>query len=199
MKFYGLIIAAGYSSRFGSLKALAKWKNSNFLKTIIHKLNNICENTTVVTGFESEQIKYDISEIQNIKTVLNENYKKGMIYSVIKGFEYFDFLNRDDYIVFQPVDIPGVKKNTYKAMKDYIVENKSFILKPSYNMKCGHPVIFRADVAKKICNLHYSNPDISLKTIIEKFKEHISYFECNDEFILKDYDYSHEISISEKS
>ncbi|MCK9226150.1 MAG: NTP transferase domain-containing protein [Candidatus Muirbacterium halophilum] len=190
INFYGIVIAAGYSSRFKSIKALAEWEKSNFIKTIIKKLNSICSSTVVITGFEANLISENIKNISNTKTIFNKNYPAGMITSIVKGFEYYSNIKENDYIVFQPVDIPGININTYENMKDIALKQKSYIIKPSYNMKCGHPVFFQKKVIDQILKLHYSNNDMSLKSLIDKFQDYITYFNCNDENILKNYNYS---------
>lgn len=53
----GLIIAAGYSSRFDGFKPLAEYKGKTFLENIINKISKVSDEIYIVTGFNSEKIQ----------------------------------------------------------------------------------------------------------------------------------------------
>ena len=91
-KIYGLILSAGLSGRMKMFKPLANYKGKTFIHNIILKLNPVCEKIFIVTGFNSEKLKYEITKtfsnekelLSKINFVYNENYKQGMFTSLQK-------------------------------------------------------------------------------------------------------------------
>ena len=52
----GVILAAGDSTRMGFPKQLAEVKNKPLLELVIEKVNTYLESSTVVLGYENENI-----------------------------------------------------------------------------------------------------------------------------------------------
>jgi molybdenum cofactor cytidylyltransferase len=180
----GLIIAAGFSSRMGDFKPLLIYKNKSLLINIIEKLNTVCDEIVVVTGYKATQIESELSSLQNrieIKPIFNENYKDGMFSSLQKGV---DHSSNKDWILYHFVDQPGIEESFYKQMVLEIDSRYDWI-QPLKNGKKGHPII----LGNEVINTILSSPlNSNLKLISEKNNFKKKHFESKTESIFFDVD-----------
>jgi CTP:molybdopterin cytidylyltransferase MocA len=192
MKFAAIIIAGGFSKRFGSFKPVAEYNNKKFINSIVEKLDPVCEKIIIVTGFNNIYFeKYLQAEFLNnskIKWSYNFEYEKGMISSILHGLKTLNVYGEKYCVFFQPVDIPHVNELTYKSLADYAALNTNFeIIKPSYNFKGGHPVIFHKNIIDNMISLIENNSDFTLRDVLKNFKT--SYFTTDDKAVIEDFDF----------
>ena len=76
-----VVLAAGSSSRLGFPKQLAEVKDKPLLQSIIDKVNNNFDNSSVVLGSESEIITEKI-DFKNSNILINENWTEGITSSI---------------------------------------------------------------------------------------------------------------------
>ena len=76
-----VVLAAGSSSRLGFPKQLAEVKDKPLLQSIIDKVNNNFDNSSVVLGSESEIISEKI-DFKNSNILINENWSEGITSSI---------------------------------------------------------------------------------------------------------------------
>ena len=67
-KIFALILSAGLSGRMKMFKPLADYKGKTFLNNIIIKLDKICDEIIIVTGFNSDELK-----TETIKSLNDDN------------------------------------------------------------------------------------------------------------------------------
>jgi len=108
MSTWTLILSAGSSSRFGAVKALARWKDGTLLSRAIKTAKEFSGiNTLVVTGAYSDQIT---PHLAGVSYVFNENWTKGMGTSLQCGIR--EILHQDasvEFVAILPVDQPFVE------------------------------------------------------------------------------------------
>lgn len=90
-----LILAAGTGNRLSGAanylpKCLLEFNNQSLLERHIHALTqNGIRNITIVTGYQAETVRNNLSEIKTgntrIKTVQNDNYSQGSVVSLWAG------------------------------------------------------------------------------------------------------------------
>jgi molybdenum cofactor cytidylyltransferase len=136
---WAIILAAGASSRFGSPKALAPWKDGTLLSSILETAKNIYgTNIIVVTGGHADEIKNAL-EAQTL-TVFNEQWEQGLGSSIAAGV--IEVLKRDnaaEIISIIPVDQPfingshlqGLIKQAYGSDKCVLSQDKETIGPPA--------------------------------------------------------------------
>ena len=191
LKIFGLIISAGLSGRMEIFKPLADYKGKTFLNNIIIKLDKICDEIIVVTGFNSDELQTEtiknlknenqIEVINKIKFVFNESFQKGMFTSLQKGISE---AKNCDWILYHFVDQPGLPGNFYP---DFIkqIDNDCNWIQPVNKEQKGHPILLGKDLfsliltASKNTNLR----DISQNKIVKK-----KYWDCNYAEIFQDID-----------
>ncbi len=150
----GLLISAGYSSRMGDFKPLLKVENKSFVATVIRKLLLVCDKITVVTGFRGGLIEQELNNefeaelcctSPKIKIVFNPDFHIGMFASVQCGISACS----SDWVLMHFVDQIGLPDKFYTEFVSEIDENHDWI-QPVYNMKQGHPVLFKQTCFEKI-------------------------------------------------
>jgi molybdenum cofactor cytidylyltransferase len=187
-KVNGLLIAAGYSGRMGSFKPLLSYQNNPYVVVIIEKLLRVCENVTVVTGFNNSELEATIKFgfidgvlFPRVSIVHNENFDKGMFSSLQAGLRA---LPKTEWILYHFVDQPFHEKNFYTELANQISEECDWI-QPVHMGKDGHPIVFNKSVADIIVN---SPIDSILKSIRNSLQVRKKYWDCPFQSILKDYD-----------
>ncbi|KAF0151337.1 MAG: 4-diphosphocytidyl-2C-methyl-D-erythritol synthase [Ignavibacteria bacterium] len=185
-----LLISAGFSGRMGEFKPLIKIENQTFVSKITEKLLGVCETVTIVTGYRSCDVEFEINSIfqnetscQNprIKCVFNHEFSNGMFSSVKAGVAY---MQSSDWILFHFVDQPAIPINFYNELIDQIDDKHDWI-QPVYELKQGHPVMFNNSVIPQILNCP-SNYRMKLVRAKDNIKK--KYWITDYKFILEDFD-----------
>lgn len=185
-KISGLIISAGLSCRMKRFKPLAEYKGKTFIGNIIHKLEKVCENIIIVTGYESDRLKSEVlnefPELRHkLKITQNNSYQKGMFTSFQKGIE--TALN-SDWVLYHFVDQPGLSAKFYPELVLQI-DNKYNWIQPANKNKRGHPIL----LARNLFDIIISAPkDSNLRELSKSDNFKKKYWECNYDEIFQDID-----------
>jgi molybdenum cofactor cytidylyltransferase len=190
----GLIISAGKSSRMGEFKPLMKYSGKTFLHQIILKLDAVCNNIIIVTGFKSGELQSETvnvlmkqgenSLIHKIRFVENDEYEKGMFTSLKKGLK--EMINSDlsGWAIYHFVDQPGLAADFYTGFTEQIDYIHNWI-QPSFKKSNGHPILLREDLIDIIlnCDDNSNLRELSGNPIVRK-----KFWECGYKNILQDID-----------
>lgn len=185
-----LLISAGYSGRMGKFKPLIKLNNKTFVSHIVEKLLSVCHEVTVVTGYRNfdveEEIRNNFQSENNeldsrVKCVFNPDYKDGMFSSVQVGLAS---MQNSDWVLFHFVDQPGIPQNFYEEFVAQ-VEDKHDWIQPVYEMKEGHPVLFKNTIIPKVLE---SPSNYRMKLIRSDDEIRKKYWFTGYDFILEDID-----------
>ncbi len=190
-KIFGLILAAGYSSRMGDFKPLVHYNQKSFIEHIINKLASVCDEMLIVTGFNAYTLEDSVKVIylekptlKKIDFIQNKDFAKGMFSSVQVGLkELFPEMQKDDYVMLHLIDQPHIPEAVYEKLA---LEARSFawkIILPSYEKKAGHPIMLSKSVVEKIIDTPVSD---NLRNVLRNFHDEISYIEISDESIVQD-------------
>jgi len=157
----GIILAAGFSRRMEKFKMELPLDGKNILERCIEGMKSVCDQIIVVSGHHFERIQKITSNLPNVKTVVNENYERGMFSSIRKGVRE---IKADRFFII-PGDQPLVKIETYKKM----LEIDSDIVSPRCNGKKGHPILFKSKLIKEILKM---SDDEILRDFIHKINDY---------------------------
>ena len=140
-RIYGIVISAGLSGRMGTFKPLLTYKGKSFIQNIILKLNSVCDNIIIVTGYRASDIEVNINQISieaPVKFTFNRNYEKGMFTSLKTGLSNVD---KCDWVLYHFVDQPGLPQKFYPMN----LLNKLIVNIIGYNhlleKQNGHPIL----------------------------------------------------------
>ncbi len=178
-----VILAAGFSSRMGELKALLDIGGK---KAITHLIDETIkagiEDIIVVLGYKSEEIAAEIIDT-GVNIVVNENFINGMYSSVQKGVKSIS--PASEGFMIMPVDIPLIKAHTIKEISEFFIDNNYHIICPFFNNFIGHPPVLSKECISTILN---SAPAGGLHEIINSPEWSSCKFHALDQGILYEMD-----------
>ncbi|WP_338470513.1 nucleotidyltransferase family protein [Niallia sp. XMNu-256] len=184
-----IILAAGTSSRMGSVKQLLPLGNKPLLKHVIDKVTaEDFSEIIVVIGYESKNIKRRIAFTdERIRWVENTEYRSGQSSSLRCGFQNLKETDRNVMVFLG--DLPFVSCSTIKRVyemgqKQLSIFNEPFVIRPQYNDIKGHPVFFGRLQVKLFSSLQ---GDHGGKMIMKQISHQMT-IEVEDEGILSDID-----------
>jgi molybdenum cofactor cytidylyltransferase len=131
-----VILAAGASQRMGKPKALLTVGEKTFLQYIVDVLHSArILDIAVVLGADAEGIKQSLDWFDG-KIVLNADWQKGQLTSVISGIDALD-TNDLHGAMLCPVDRPLISQSLLVDLLQAFWKSKKNIVVPSYNGKRG--------------------------------------------------------------
>lgn len=172
-----IILAAGFSRRFGSSKLLAKLNNkSTVAQQTISRIAAAVDETVVITRPE---IAGDISKNQT-DIITFENAQLGM--GATLAFAVTQIEEWSACLVCL-ADMPFIKTSTYQQLAHELAPER--IIVPRYRSKSGNPVGFGRDFFVELGRL---SGDEGGKDIIRRHPEALFTIEVDDEAIVQDID-----------
>ncbi len=184
MKYAGLILAAGFSSRMGRLKPLLPLDNGNVLeKNTECFLHAGIEDVFVVLGYEADRVQRNYRYAKSVRIVYNENYEQGMFTSVQAGVSAME----EDINAFlvMPADCPMVKPDTVCEIVREHEQSGAPVVRPTYLGKAGHPCLISMQYKDEILREDFPQ---GLRTLIQRHSEAVATAPVSDEAILWDMD-----------
>ena len=180
MNLVAIILAAGFGKRVASLgsKPLLRCGGKTFVELIVEKLLRVNNHSIIIVTNRTLDEK-----IRNLKLpariVINPNPERGMLSSLVCGIKIVP--NMASGIVMNPVDFPLVKTATYQEMKKLHEQNSNHIIKPVYQGKSGHPVIFPQNL---FAALEDAPLDQGARFVVRKFSHLIKTMDTSDQGIV---------------
>jgi len=161
-----IVLAAGESTRMSGdtgkpvLKQLLPFGKSTILESVIQAIfSSRVDKIIVVLGHQATLIRKKIKKY-NLETVVNWNYKKGMLSSIQCGVSYARKLFAKtkksippDAIMIFLGDQPALCPSVITKLLDRYKKSDSGICIPIYRKKRGHPVIIRSSYCDEIMNI----------------------------------------------
>ncbi len=139
MKIYGLILAAGGSSRLGQAKQLVEYQQQPLIQHIEQKLIACCDQVYVVLGSRYQQIKASVSKAQVIH---HPNWRLGMGSSIRVGI---GCIEKDcDGVLLALCDQPMIESAHYHQLIQSHSASPEKIITTSFQQTTGVPAIFPA-------------------------------------------------------
>jgi len=147
---HALVLAAGESRRMGMPKPLLRFGGMTFLERIISVLRHSdVDGTTVVLGARADTIRASVN-LSGVDVVINENYLKGQLSSLIKGL--WSLSDDADAIVLCLVDNPFITTATVNRLIGAFNEARRPIVLPVFNGRRGHPALFARSLFDELAN-----------------------------------------------
>ena len=175
-----IILAAGFSKRFGKEKLLMEIKNKPMILHIVDVVLSLgfAENILV---YRNEEIK-EIAANRNIKCAYNAMAAKGQSTSIRCGIRNSD--PTDAYIFFTG-DQPFINSEAVKRLISAFKEGKGSIIVPRYEGHNGNPVIFSSEWKQE---LEMISGDTGGRKIIRSHPGKVYYVDIADTKIGMDID-----------
>ena len=175
MSIQGIILAAGFSSRFGKHKMQIDLLGKTLIGRTVESMSEICDKIFVVCGYKIEEMTEILKSINKVQIINNTRFEEGMFSSVRVGIQQVT----TEKFFLTPGDIPLVSKRTFEVL----LKSSARIAIPTFQGRKGHPVLIHSSLIKDIL----AEPeDSNLKMFLNK--KGYERFEVDDENILKDVD-----------
>lgn len=173
-----LILAAGFSSRMGTLKANVSLQGKTFLARILDLIPESFP-IKIVLGFQGDQIRLQHLHFHG-QWVENSEFARGMITSLQAGLRALD--DTCPGIWIWPVDFPCLQPKTTTTLFQTALVHPEQIVVPSYQYRRGHPVY----VPKTCFSMLKQLPNETiLRTILFQDSHAIFYVEVEDAGVLQ--------------
>jgi molybdenum cofactor guanylyltransferase len=169
LRIGGIILAGGESRRFGSPKALARFRKRYFVEYAIDSLEELTNENVIISH------SLIINELKSVTPlpVIEDLpvYKgKGPLAGLATGMKY---LSSDWYVVL-PCDTPNMNKSTMRSIMQYLKEDIDAVI-PVTNGRIQPLIgVYHARVLSKIINLLESNQYKMIKLLDQINVKYIS-------------------------
>jgi putative nucleotidyltransferase with HDIG domain len=161
-----LILAAGFSSRMGELKALLPLGQRTVLEQCLALFQDCgIEDLVVVTGHRADEVGA-IAEQAGARVAHNPDFASGMYSSIRAGVRRIAEGSSGFFLL--PVDIPLVRRGTIRLQHQSFTERKSQILYPVFADRRGHPPLLAAHLIPIINGEH--QPEGGLRTLLAQIE-----------------------------
>lgn len=183
MTIAAVILAAGMSTRMGSVKQLLPWKNDTMLgSTIDLYTKSEVDKIIVVVGYCAAEIIKTLKD-KPVKWVINEEYETGMASSLRAGIKA---LQEEERICLIGLgDTPLLQVST---IKDIIKTHRKYgnkVVAPYYRGKKGHPILITSELYAELLNVQ---GDVGARTVINAQYDEVYPLEVDDEGVIIDLD-----------
>ena len=143
-----IILAAGFSSRMGQLKALLPLGTDTMLGHCIKFFQNHgIREVVVVTGHQARETE-KIARFFDACPVYNPDFSSGMFTSIQAGVRQLDTGTSGFFLL--PVDISLVRSGTVRLLTDSFTESPSLVTYPLFAGKRGHPPLISMELVSAI-------------------------------------------------
>ena len=198
----GIILAAGQSARFGSIKQLLDWKGQPFVRAVaLTALEAGLSPVIVVTGANAEKVESALKDL-NVIIVRNEAWKSGQAGSIKTGISFLTsspshpqeipgvIFGEDSRrtasagaAVFLLTDQPQLTSSILRALVQRHAEGLFPVVAPMVMDQRANPVLFDRGT---FANLLTLEGDVGGRAIFHKHR--VEYLPWHDERLLLDVD-----------
>lgn len=163
-----ILLAAGESTRMGTLKGLLPWEGKTLFEHQLLELEkSLIDEIVVVVGYQAEHFT-KITKNQPIKTVYNQHFQSGKCSSILAGLLAME--SGSEAIVIIAVDQPTSFKVINRLLESFS-NSKDKIAVPFFNGKRGHPVLFSCSIIDDLLSI--KEETMGIRSIFQKYKHSI--------------------------
>jgi len=182
-EIWAIILAAGESKRMGSPKMLLPFMGITIIENVIANVSGSkVDNIMVVLGADRDSI-VKLIRTKAVNYCYNENYKDGMLSSVVCGFRNIP-IDHSAVLVFQG-DQPLITPKAINSVIEVYLSSGKGIVIPVYESKRGHPILIDRKYRNEIQKL---NPAEGLRSLALKYSDDVLEVNTDVAGILRDFD-----------
>ncbi len=175
----GVLLAAGFSRRFGSHKLLAEFNGQPVIAHSAAALEPCDQIIAVVQG--DDQPLQSMLKTLGIDWVVNPEPERGMGYSIACAIKATSPV--DGWCIL-PADMPELQASTTQQLVDALRAGAE-LAAPFYQNQRGHPVAFSAGFMNELVVL---DGDVGARHILHQYTAQLTAIDIDDAGMLKDID-----------
>jgi molybdenum cofactor cytidylyltransferase len=182
----GLILAAGRSTRMGRSKALLMTPDGmTFVVRLLRALSSGgVDAPIVVVRSDDAELQREV-ESDGARFVVNPDADKGgQLSSLLAGLQKTDRPGIRGLMV-TPVDAPMVTPETISTLVDVFNNTPASIVRPRYQGRHGHPVIFPRELFD---DLRHASPATGAKAVVRAHESAVVNVDVDDPGVIADID-----------
>lgn len=165
-----LLLAAGASSRMGTIKQLLPWKGTSLIN---HMLKVACSSNAsevvVVLGANAEEIKRVLDTETGASVVYNKSWASGLGKSISLGIEILMEKQPEiQAVLVMLCDQPLIEAGYLNKMITSFHEGKGHIIATAYAENIGVPALFSAPYFTELQSLE---DDFGARELLKKYKD----------------------------
>ncbi len=190
-----IVLAAGLSSRMGTMKALLPWENNrSVLAHILDQLRHAgLASIVVVTGYQAALLAREAADF-DVQFTHNHDFANGeMLRSIQTGLRALPEETSAALVVLG--DQPQIQSATVAQIMQAYWRDHSLIVMPSFEMRRGHPMLLDRRLWAELLAL----PDgATAREVINRHAAEINYVPVNNDSILRDMDTPQEYELERR-
>ena len=176
----GVILAAGESSRYGSVKQLLDWRGEPFVRAVARTaLEAGCLPVVVVTGAHEDRVEAAVQGLK-VRIVHNANWQEGQSSSIRAGLVGLEGAGA---AIFLLADQPQVTASVLRALMEKHAEGLYPILAPMVMDRRANPVLFDRSTFHDLAAIQ---GDVGGRAIFHRHR--VEYLPWQDDRLLLDVD-----------
>lgn len=182
-----IVLAAGQSKRFGTLKQRIKFGERTMVELVLTTVLSFqCSPIILVVGYQSSRVVNSISQeiLKKITVKYNPSYESGIASSIKSGISELNrYHANSSFIVLG--DQPFLNHETLeKIYRTYMRTGKT--IRPTFKQTPVHPVLLSSELMKESLLL---KGDVGYNSFLHRFSSSVEYLELTTApSIIKDVD-----------
>ncbi len=179
----GVLLAAGRSSRVGTMKPLLDWRGRTMLRHITRVLlDAYLDPLVIVLGHEAERLRSEVDDLP-VQVAVNDDYDRGMFSSVRCGLR--GLTDRVDACVLALVDQPRIDAELVRRLIREHTQSEAAVTLPAYAGQTGHPIVLSRTVIDAALR---ADANATLRDVLAAFADRTRRVEVASDSVLKDID-----------
>jgi len=179
-----IVLAAGFSARFGRNKLLEKINESTMIEHVVKSaVSSKADEVIVVLGHDASKIR-EVLKNFNCKFVFNEEYHAGQSSSVKVGVK--TVMRYADAVIILPGDVALITPKPIDMVIEEYRKSGTPIVVASHGGRAGHPILFDRSLFREIMGINEET--MGLKAILNRYRDVIRKVEVGSEEVLIDID-----------
>lgn len=183
---FGVLLAAGMSSRMGRPKQLLEWRGRPMVRHVAEQaLASRLSGLVVVTGADATAARAALVGLDGpVQTVENPDYAAGQAGSLRAGLAVLPGSTEAALVLL--VDQPLVTPALIDAVLDaYEADRSCLAVVPSYQGRRGNPVLLAAPLFAELATLA---GDVGARAVLERHAERVCWLAVDDPAAVTDVD-----------
>jgi len=184
MKIMGILLAAGFSRRFGTANKLTHPLpdgRSVGLTAAQHLVTAIGDSIAVIRP--DQQMLGEYLTAAGLQVITCTANQQDMADSLVAAVKHTANMPADGFVIAL-ADMPFIRSATIAMVAQQLRDGADIVM-PSYQGQRGHPVGFSSKFRSELESLR---GDEGARSIVRKHAQQVSTFECDDPGILADID-----------
>ena len=163
MERSAVVLAGGFSSRFGQDKGALELNHKPLIKHVVDAVKPLVDETIVVTNSQERADRYSKIVGPNIKFAIDVEQAKGPLVGALTGFE----AAQGNYALLLPVDVPFVSRDVIDLLFELCHGRSAVIPRwPNQQIEPLHAV-YHVQIALEAAKIAVDEGKLNVRAMIE--------------------------------